>query len=70
MPETKFVNLHVHTFYSILDGLLPPEEYVKKAVEQGAPAIAITDHGTMHGCIEFYKACKKHGIKLFVSRIL
>ncbi|MFH1410883.1 MAG: PHP domain-containing protein, partial [Patescibacteria group bacterium] len=63
MPGSKFVNLHVHTFYSILDGLSPPEEYVKKAVEQGAPAIAITDHGTMHGAIEFYKACKQHNIK-------
>lgn len=63
MSESKFVNLHVHTYYSILDGLSAPETYVKKAIEQGAPAIAITDHGTMHGAIEFYKACKKHNIK-------
>ena len=63
MPESKFVNLHVHSFYSILDGLSKPEEYVKKAAEQGATALAMTDHGTMHGAIEFYKACKKHNIK-------
>lgn len=67
MPEAKFVNLHVHTFYSILDGLSRPEEYVKKAKEQGSPAIAITDHGTMHGAIEFYKACKKHNIKPIIG---
>ncbi|MFH0838187.1 MAG: DNA polymerase III subunit alpha [Patescibacteria group bacterium] len=67
MSESKFVNLHVHTFYSILDGLSPPEEYVKKAKEQGSPAIAITDHGTMHGAIEFYKACKQHNIKPIIG---
>ena len=67
MPETKFVNLHIHTYYSILDGLSKPEEYVKKAKQQGAPAIAITDHGTMHGCIEFYKACQKHDIKPIIG---
>jgi DNA polymerase-3 subunit alpha len=67
MPETKFVNLHCHTFYSILSGLSEPEAYVKKAAEQGNPALAITDHGTMHGCIEFYKACKKHGVKPIIG---
>lgn len=67
MPGSKFVNLHVHTFYSILDGLSAPEEYVKKAAEQGAKALAITDHGTMHGAIEFYKACKKYNIKPIIG---
>ena len=67
MSKTPFVHLHLHTYYSILDGLSPPEDYVKKAVEQGCPAIAITDHGAMHGCIEFYKACKKHGIKPIIG---
>ncbi|MBU1017729.1 DNA polymerase III subunit alpha [Patescibacteria group bacterium] len=63
MSEKKFVHLHVHSYYSLLDGLGKPEAYVKKAVEQGSPAIALTDHGVMHGCIEFYKAAQKHGIK-------
>lgn len=67
MTDRPFVNLHVHTFYSILDGLSDPETYVKKAVEQGEPALAITDHGTMHGCIEFYKACKKNNIKPIIG---
>lgn len=60
---TNFVHLHVHSYYSLLDGLSPPEAYVKKAKEYGCPAVAITDHGVMHGCIEFYKACKQHGVK-------
>jgi DNA polymerase-3 subunit alpha len=67
MSDSPFVNLHCHTFYSILDGLSKPEEYVKKAKEQGATALAITDHGTMHGCIEFYKACKAEDIKPIIG---
>ncbi len=67
MSKTPFVHLHLHTFYSLLDGLSRPEEYVKKAKEQGCPAIAITDHGVMHGAIEFYKACKKHDIKPIIG---
>ena len=63
MSDKKFVHLHIHSYYSLLDGLSPPEAYVKKAVEQGSPAMGLTDHGAMHGCIEFYKACKKHKIK-------
>ncbi|MFH0820749.1 MAG: DNA polymerase III subunit alpha [Candidatus Peregrinibacteria bacterium] len=63
MADYPFVHLHLHSYYSLLDGLQPPEAYVKKAVEQGSPAIAITDHGVMHGGIEFYKACKQAGIK-------
>ncbi len=63
MPKKPFVHLHAHSYYSLLDGLSSPEAYVKKAVEQGSSAVALTDHGVMHGCIEFYKACKKHKIK-------
>ena len=63
MSDKKFVHLHVHTYYSLLDGLSPPSAYVKKAVEHGSPAVAISDHGVMHGCIEFYKVCKANNIK-------
>ncbi len=67
MSEKPFVHLHVHSYYSLLDGLGKPEAYVKKAVEHGSSAIALTDHGVMHGCIEFFKACKKHNIKPIVG---
>lgn len=67
MSKTPFVHLHVHSYFSLLDGLGSPEDYVKKAVEYGSPALAITDHGTMHGCIDHYKACKKHGIKPIIG---
>ncbi len=59
----SFVPLHLHSFYSLLDGLSPTEAYVAKAAEQGCPAAALTDHGVMHGAIDFYKACKARGIK-------
>ncbi|MFA5248082.1 MAG: DNA polymerase III subunit alpha [Patescibacteria group bacterium] len=63
----SFVHLHVHTHYSLLDGLTKIKELVKYAKEQGSPAVAITDHGTMYGVIEFYKACKKEGIKPIIG---
>lgn len=57
------MHLHNHSCYSFLDGLSTPEQIVKKAVELGHNAIALTDHGNMHGHIDFYKACKKQEIK-------
>jgi DNA polymerase III subunit alpha len=62
-----FVHLHNHTHYSLLDGLTKIDEMVKYAKEQGSPAIAITDHGTMYGVIEFYERCKKEGIKPIIG---
>jgi DNA polymerase III subunit alpha len=63
----SFVHLHNHTHYSLLDGLTKIDEMVKYAKEQGSPAIAITDHGTMYGVIEFYEKCKKEGIKAIIG---
>ncbi len=63
MSTPRFVHLNTHSYYSILEGVPPPEAYVKKAVQQGAFALGMTDKGTMHGAIEFYKACKGKGIK-------
>jgi DNA polymerase-3 subunit alpha len=63
----SFVHLHNHTHYSLLDGLTKIDEMVKFAKEQGSPAIAITDHGTMYGVIEFYQQCKKQGIKPIIG---
>ncbi|MBU1083387.1 DNA polymerase III subunit alpha [Patescibacteria group bacterium] len=59
----KFVHLHVHSHYSLLDGLSKIPDLVAKAKEQGAEALALTDHGVMYGIIEFYETCKKVGIK-------
>ena len=58
-----FVHLHVHTEYSLLDGANPIEKLVQAAVEDGHDALAITDHGNLFGAMEFYQACKKHGVK-------
>jgi len=59
----SFVHLHNHSHYSLLDGLTKLDEMVNYAKEQGSPAIALTDHGTMYGIIEFYQKAKKAGIK-------
>ncbi|HEY3426259.1 MAG TPA: DNA polymerase III subunit alpha, partial [Negativicutes bacterium] len=58
-----FVHLHVHTEYSLLDGASRIPKLVARAKELGMPALAITDHGTMYGIIDFYKQAKKQGIK-------
>ncbi len=58
-----FVHLHVHTEYSLLDGACRIPALVSRAKELGQTALAITDHGAMYGCIDFYKDCKKQGIR-------
>jgi DNA polymerase-3 subunit alpha len=63
----SFVHLHNHTHYSLLDGLTKLDEMVNYAKEQGSPAVAITDHGSMYGVIEFYQKAKKAGIKPIVG---
>lgn len=59
----NFVHLHVHTEFSLLDGLGKVPRYPQKAKELEQTAIAITDHGGIDGCIKFQKACAKEGIK-------
>ena len=59
----SFAHLHVHTEYSLLDGSNKIKEYVKKVADLGMTAAAITDHGVMYGVIDFYKECKKQGIR-------
>jgi len=58
-----YVGLHVHTHYSLMDGVATPEEYVNRAVELGMPALAITDHGSLSGHRELYRNAKAKGIK-------
>ncbi len=63
----SFVHIHNHSHYSLLDGLTKIDELVRTAKESGAPAVALTDHGTMYGTIEFYKECRKQGIKPIIG---
>ena len=58
-----FTHLHVHTSYSLLDGAGKIPEMVERAKELGMDALAITDHGVMYGCVDFYKACLAAGIR-------
>lgn len=65
--DKKFVHLHTHTHYSLLDGMSKIENLIAVAKKDGMPAIAITDHGNMYGAIEFYKKCKSAGIKPIIG---
>lgn len=59
----SFTHLHVHTEYSLLDGSNKIKEYVARVKELGMNSAAITDHGVMFGCIDFYKEARAQGIK-------
>ena len=63
----SFVHLHVHTEYSLLDGACRIGSMMERVKELGQSAIAITDHGVMYGCIDFYKAAKAAGIKPIIG---
>ena len=63
----KFVHLHVHTEYSLLDGLSNIKKMLSYVKELGMDSIAITDHGSMYGVIEFYKAAKNMGVKPIIG---
>lgn len=57
----EFTHLHVHTVYSLLDGYSPLDRLLDEAKAHGMEALAITDHGNMHGVVQFYKEAKKRG---------
>lgn len=65
--SSEFIHLHVHSHYSLLDGLAKIDDLIEKAKEYKMPALALTDHGNMYGAIEFYKKCKKAGIKPIIG---
>lgn len=67
MLEGKFVHLHMHTEFSLLDGANRIKDLPIRAKELGMDAMAITDHGVMFGAIDFYKACKANGIKPIIG---
>lgn len=67
LQSSDYVHLHNHTHHSLLDGLTKVDELVARVKDLGMKAVAITDHGTLSGTIEFYKACKAQGIKPIIG---
>ena len=59
----NYAPLHLHTHFSLFDGIGTPEEYINRAVSLSMPAVAITDHGTLSGHREFYRIAKEKGVK-------
>ena len=64
---TPFIHLHVHTEYSLLDGLPKIKNLIARVKELEMPAVAITDHGNMYGAIEFYKTCLEEKVKPIIG---
>jgi len=67
MPDQRFVHLHLHTDYSLLDGAIQIKPLAKRAEELAMPACAMTDHGNMFGAISFYNSMKSHGVKPIIG---
>ena len=67
MDTQPFVHLHCHTHYSLLDGAGQIGRLVARAKELGMNALSITDHGNLHGAVQFYKTCQKHEIKPIIG---
>ncbi|MCX7982066.1 MAG: DNA polymerase III subunit alpha [Syntrophales bacterium] len=67
MKHSDFVHLHVHSQYSLLDGMIRFSELFERAREYAMPAVALSDHGNMFGAIEFYQQAFKHGIKPIIG---
>ena len=65
--QPKFTHLHVHTHYSLLDGLSKIDELLDYVKENGMDSVAITDHGNLYGTIEFYQKAKKRDIKPIIG---
>ncbi|MEF9976780.1 MAG: PHP domain-containing protein, partial [Oscillospiraceae bacterium] len=65
--QNNFTHLHVHTEYSLLDGACRIDGLMERVKALGQTAVAITDHGVMYGCVDFYKAAKKAGIKPIIG---
>ena len=67
LKPSDYVHLHNHTHHSLLDGLTKIDELITHVKDLGMHAVAMTDHGTLSGAIDFYKACKKQGIKPIIG---
>jgi DNA polymerase-3 subunit alpha len=66
-PKIDFVHLHVHTGFSLLDGSGKIPDMIARTKELGMSSLAITDHGTMYGCVDFYNSAKEQGIKPIIG---
>ncbi|MFC1653475.1 DNA polymerase III subunit alpha [Patescibacteria group bacterium] len=64
---SDFVHLHVHTEYSLLDGLSQIKKLIKRTKDNGQKAVAITDHGAMHGVVKFFNEAKKQDVKAIIG---
>ena len=67
MSAPRFVHLRLHTEYSVVDGMARVDDAVAAAAADGMPALAITDHGNLHGALEFYRECKSKGINPIIG---
>jgi DNA polymerase-3 subunit alpha len=67
VPGGSFCHLHTHTEFSMLDGAARVREVVRRAAEDGQPAVAITDHGNMYGVLDFYKEARAAGVKPIIG---
>ena len=67
MSDQPFVHLHCHSHYSLLDGAGSIKKLIKRAKEQGMNALALTDHGNLHGALEFYRAAKDAGVNPIIG---
>src|SRR5258708_7663550 len=67
MADSKFVHLHLHTEYSLLDGLSKIGKLMARVKEMNMDSVAITDHGTMYGAIDFYKKAKQENIRPIIG---
>ena len=65
--KQKFTHLHTHSHYSLLSALPKIPDLVARAKEEGMATLALTDNGNLYGAIEFYKECKKEGIKPIIG---
>ena len=63
----EFVHLHLHSEYSLLDGMCRIDRITEECHKMGMPSLAITDHGTLFGIIHFYQSAIKHGIKPIIG---
>ena len=67
LKKSNFVHLHVHSHYSLLDGLAKIDELLDRAKELGMDALALTDHGVLYGAIEFYEKARRAGVKPIIG---